>query len=149
MSTSIKTFNFALEMDGIDQALIQEVKKPVTEVGAVKRAAGNHDIKEAGGVDVSDAELKAVKFADGGTDEFWNWLMTAQNPNTNEGGLSEEYKRDVIFKEKSPRNKTVTIWLWEGAWVRKVDDGDAKAGNQNENLIRSITLSVDRVKKIG
>ena len=75
--------------------------------------------------------------------------MTAQNPNTNEGGLSEEYKRDVIFKEKSPRNKTVTIWLWEGAWVRKVDDGDAKAGNQNENLIRSITLSVDRVKKIG
>ena len=57
MPTSTKTFNFALEMDGIDQALIQEVKKPVTEVGAVKRAAGNHDIKEAGGVDVSDASI--------------------------------------------------------------------------------------------
>ena len=149
MATTVKVFNYAIEIDGITQAEIQEVKKPEVEIGAVKRGAGNYDVKEAGGVDVSDAELKTVKFADGGDDKIWEWLITAQNPDTGEGGMSEDYKKDVIFKEKSPKGKTIGIWLWEGVWCRKSSDSDSKQGNQSENIIRTVTLSVDKVKKIG
>lgn len=137
-----KVFNFAIEMNGIDQALIQNVKKPVKEVGAVEHGEGNRTVKTAGGVTYTDAELQAVKDAHNTNDEFWNWLTTAAD-----GNMAERYKRNIVFKERNPANNTVSVEIWEGAWVRKVDTSNFVRGAQNENVIDTITISVDNIKK--
>ena len=147
MSTR-KIFQFAIEIDGVDQFLIQEVKKPEVEIGAVKHGATNHDVKTAGGIDVADAELRKVVNAVTADGWAWNWLTTAQEFD-NGGGIDEQYKKNVVFKELAPDGKTtMRSWLWIGCWVRKVSDSDYKRGNQNENVIETVILSVDKVKKL-
>lgn len=143
-----KVFNFAIEIDGIDQFLIQDVKKPEVEVGAVNHGATNYDIKTAGGVAVSDAELQKIKPAPESDSWAWKWLNDAQNMNTGTGKLAENYKKDVVFKELGPNGTTLNAWLWVGCWVRKATDSNYKRGNQNENVIETVTLSVDRVQRI-
>ena len=66
-----KVFNFKIEIEGIDQFLIQDVKMPEVEIGAVEHGATNYNIKTAGGVSYSDAELQKIVPADGG--DRWAW----------------------------------------------------------------------------
>lgn len=143
-----KIFKYAIEVDGVIQALIQEVKKPKNEIGAVTHGVGNHDEKTAGGVTVNDATIRKVKPEANGDSWAWDWLMEAQDPNTNQGGLESDYKRDLVFRELDPKGRTINSWLWEGVWVRAVDEGDYKQGNKSENVLEEVTLSVDRVKRI-
>ncbi len=143
-----KVFNFAIEIDGIDQFLIQEVKKPEVEVGAVSHGATNYDVKTAGGVAVADAELQKIKPAPQSDTWAWDWLNKAQDMNTGTGALAEDYKKDIVFKELAPNGTTLNAWLWEGAWVRKCSENNHKRGNQNDNIIETVTISVDRVKPL-
>ena len=145
---ALKVFNFAIEINGVDVGLIQDVKFPEVEIGAVSHGGSNYDIKTAGGVTVTDAELQKIKPAPEGDSWAWDWLNKAQNPMTDSGGLAEDYKQNVIFKELAPNGTTLNSWLWEGCFVRKVSTTNYKRGNQSENIIETVTLSVDRVEKI-
>lgn len=139
-----KLFNFVIEIDGVDVALIQEVKKPEVEVQAALHGAANYDIKTAGGVVVSDAELKKIKPATNSDNFGWSWLTTAAA-----GALPEQYKRNVVFREMAPNGTTLNAWLWEGVWCRKlVDDNNFKRGTTTDNVVETITLSVDKVTKL-
>lgn len=143
-----KVFQFAIEIDGLDQMLVQELKRPEVEVGVVEHGATNYNIKTAGGVAVSAAELRKIKPAVGGDKWAWDWLNKAQNMNTGQGGLASAYKKDIVVKELSPTGSTISAWLWEGAWVSKIAPSDNKRGNQNENVIETCTIQVDRVKPL-
>lgn len=144
----IKIFNYAIEIDGIDALLMQDVKEPETEVGAVKHGVGNYDEKTAGGVATSDAEIKKLISALPLDDETWNWLFAAQNPHTNSGGLESDYKKDIIFKKLAPNGAVLKAFIWEGSWVRKISNSNWKQGEQNENAIETLTISVDKVLPI-
>lgn len=138
-----KVFKFAIEIDGIDQILIQDVKKPETEIGAVTHGVEDgFDEKTAGGTTVSDAELQKIKPDDTGDSWAWDWLTTAQT------SVASVYKRDVVFKEYGSNGSVLNRWLWEGAWIRKVSESNYKRGNKSENTIETVTLSVDRVRKL-
>lgn len=143
-----KVFNFAVEIDGVDQFLIQDAKKPEVEIGAVLHGASNHDEKTAGGVAVSDAEFQKVKPADSGDSWAWDWLNDAQDMNAGSGKLPVDYQKDIVFKELAPTGAVLNAWLWENAWVRKATDSNYKRGNKNENTLETVIISVDRVKKL-
>ena len=141
-----KVFNFAIEINGVDQFLIQDVKAPEPEIGEVNHGATNHDIKTAGGVSYSNAELQKIKPTSSNDRRFLDWLLEAQNPITGTGGVPESYKKTVIFKELSTDGvTTLNSEIWEGAWVKKVAKGNFKRGNQNENVIETVTIVVDKV----
>lgn len=144
-SNARKVFNFAIEVDGIDQFLIQDVKRPEIEIGSVSHGAANYDVKTAGGVAVSDAELKKIKPAPERDSWAMDWMFEAQNMNTGTGTLSEQYKRNIVFKELAPNGVALSAELWEGAWCKKTSNENYKRGNQNENVIETVTISVDRV----
>jgi T4-like virus tail tube protein gp19 len=147
-NNATKVFNFAIEINGIDQFLIQDVKVPEVEIGAVEHGASNYNVKTAGGVATSDAELQKIVPAPGGDRWAWDWLMKAQDPNNETGGLTEDYYKDIVFKELSPSGATLNSDLWIGSWVRKVSKSNYKRGKQDENVIQTVTISVNRVKPI-
>ncbi len=141
-----KVFNFAIEIDGVDVFLVQDVKLPEVEIGAVEHGATNYNIKTAGAVATSDAELQKVKPVVLPDTFAWEWMLLAQNTETGTGTIF--YKRNVIFKELGPGGAILNAWMWIGAWVRKSAHSNFKRGNQNENTIETVTISVDRVKKV-
>ena len=142
VQNTVKTFQFAIERDGIDQMLIQEVKQPEVERGSVEHGAEDYNIKTAGGKQISDAELKIVIPAPEGEDWAWNWLKKSGN------SLAEDYKKDVVFKVLDPKGRGIEGYLWKGVWVKKVSTSEGKRGNQNENMMRTVTLSIDDIEKI-
>ena len=142
VQNTVKTFQFAIEIDGIDQMLIQEVKQPEVERGSVEHGAEDYNIKTAGGKQISDAELKMVIPAPEGEDWAWNWLKKSGN------SLAEDYKKDVVFKVLDPKGRAIEGYLWKGVWVKKVSTSEGKRGNQNENMMRTVTLSIDDIEKI-
>lgn len=138
-----KVFNFAIEIDGIDQLLIQDVKKPEVELGEVSHGAENgKEKKTAGGTTVSNAELQKIKPAPQSDKWAFDWMKKAQT------SLSQDYKKDVIFKELGPNGETLDAELWVGAWVKKSSASNFKRGNQNENVIETVTLVVDDVQQL-
>jgi len=139
-----KTFNFALEIDGVDQILFQDVKKPDYEIGAVLHGVGDgKDSKEAGGVTIADAELQKIKASETGDSWAWDWIQTAIT------SAPSSYKKDVVFKEYADDKTTVlNRFLWVGCWVRKISESNWKRGNKSENTIETVTLSVDDVIKL-
>lgn len=143
-----KVFSFAIEIAGVDQFLIQDVKEPEVEVGAVEHGATNYNVKTAGGVAVSDAELQKIIPTTIGDRWAWDWMQSAQNPHTGTGGLPSQYKKDVVFKVLNPLGVAIEAYLWEGAWVRKSAKSNRKRGNQNENVIETVTMSVDKVRRL-
>lgn len=146
VANSAKVFNFAIEIDGIDVFLIQEVKMPEVEIGAVEHGATNYNIKTAGARATSDAELKKIKPVNTLDNSAWSWLTAAQDDETGTGSLG--YKVNIIFKELSPTGAILNAYMWIGAWCRKVSTSDFKRGNQNEAVIETVTISIDRVKKV-
>lgn len=144
-----KIYNFGIEVNGVDVLLIQDVKVPEIEVGAVEHGATNYNEKTAGGVAVSDAELQKIMPVGDGDSWAWDWLHEGADMFAG-GKLPEDYKRDLIFKEFAPDGITVLdSYLWEGCFCKKITRTNFVRGNQNENTIDTIMLSVDRVKKIA
>ena len=143
-ANTVKIFQFAIEIDGLDQMLVQEVKHPEVERGKVEHGAEDYNVKTAGGKSVSDAELKKLVPAPASDSWAWDWMQKAGN------SLAEDYKKDIVVKELAPDgNTTINAWLWEGCWVSKPARSDYKRGNQNENVLETVTIVVDDVKKIA
>lgn len=143
-----KVFNFSIEVDGMDEFYVQEVKMPEIEVGVVEHGATNHNIKTAGGVGVSAAELKKIKPINGPDAGAWAWLNQAQDMNTGTGQLETAYKKNIIFKELGTDGSIINAWMWVGAWCSKLATSDFKRGKQDENVIETATIQVDRVVRL-
>lgn len=143
-----KTFRFRIEIDGINEFYIQEVKRPDVEIEKTEHGGTNYNIKTAGGVKVGDAELKKIIAADTNDDWANKWLTTAQDMNTGTGGLAVDYKKEVIFRELDTRGRVIDSWLWSGCWVFKTSHSENKRGAQQDNVIETVSLSVDRVQKL-
>lgn len=143
-----KQFNFAIEISGIDQFYFQELKTPDVEIAAVAHGATNHTIKTAGAVTTGDAELMKLIPADTIDDFAYEWLYRAQNPETGKGGTPAQYKENVVVKRINGAGKTVDRYIWEGAWVRMISTSNFARGEANENIIETVTVSVDRVKRL-
>lgn len=146
---SRKVFSFGMEIDGLDVALAQDVKLPDVEVGKVEHGDTNYNKKTAGGVTTGDCEIQKLKAVGSGDNFAWDWLTQAQNPATGGGGLPEDYKRDVVIKEFAPDGiTTLDSYLLVGCFVMKISNSNYKRGAQDENMIETVTLSVDRVEKL-
>lgn len=144
-----KSFNFAIEIDGVDQFYFQDVKVPDVEVAEVPHQGSNHTIKTAGAVTTSSAVLQKLIAANGADDWAIDWLYRAQNPIIGGGTVPSAYKLNIVFKRLGPGGNTIERRIWEGAWCSKIEFGNYKRGESgNENVIETVTLSVDKVRKI-
>lgn len=143
-----KTFNFIIEIDGINQFEVQKFTPPEVELEVVKHAGANKDYKTAGRVVIGEATLEKVVPAPNSDKFAWQWLLDAQNPRTGTGGLKEDYARIIVIKEMHPNGQTaLNRWILEDAWCSKLSQSDYDRA-VSENIIQTLTLQTDELDRI-
>jgi hypothetical protein len=140
-----KVFQFKIAIGGIDQFAVQEIQRPEVENEAATHGATNYRVKTSGQVLVADAVLTMVSPAPFSDTWAWQWLSTAQDMNAESGNLSSFYKRDLIVSELAPDFLTVLNQeIWLDCFVRKIKPSN-NSRVSSDNLMREVTLYVDRV----
>ncbi len=140
-----KSFNFKIEINGLDQFECQKITLPETEIEKVEHGDTNFKVKTAGQVKLGEIKIEKLKRLPGSDTWAWQWLKQAQNMETGGGGLAANYKRTVIIKEMTPSGLgTLNSWVCDGCWVSKISQSDFSR-TDSENLIQSIELSVDTI----
>lgn len=136
----VRTYRFRVEIDGLDQWAIQQVKFPELEVSVVEHGGGDTNIKTASKKLVGNAVLSYLKNLDGTNKLFaFNWITACTL------GLPTAYKRNIVVKELGNDGiTTVRTEIWVGCFAKKCsrNDGDRLA---DENVIESLEISVDDV----
>ena len=144
---TVKTFNFAIEADGLDQFLVQEMTIPEVEIASVQHFTSNSATKTAGLVSVSDLEATKIKLSDAADNWAWDWLNTAQNHVVGTGALPADYKRNIVVREMNAAGRTVNRWILYGCWVRKVATSTHNRA-ASENVLETVTFSEDAIQKV-
>lgn len=143
-----KVFNFRVEIAGMDQWEIQKVTLPEVEIEAVEHGDTNHKVKTAGMVTVGDLVFEKLRPLPSSDNWAWNWLNQAQDMALGGGQLPINFKQTIVLKEMdNTGNSTLNRWVCEGCWVKKISQSDFDRA-ASDNIIETITLSVDRVRRI-
>lgn len=142
-----KVFNFQIEIDGVNQFEVQKVTVPTPEVEAVEHGDTNHSVKTAGRIKVEDMVFEKLRPLPTTDTWAWDWLKRAQDFDNGGGELPENYKKQVVIKEMSTNNTTtVNKWIADGVWPKKISQSDFDRMS-SDNIIETITFSVDKVKR--
>lgn len=143
-----KTFNFRVEVNGLDQFEIQTVQLPEMELEEVKHGDTNHDIKTAGKIMVGDMTWEKIRPAPQSDTFAWDQMRTIQDQLLGGGALPIAYKQILIVKElDSTGLVALNRWICEGCWVKKISQNKLDR-TTSENVIETITFSVDRCYRV-
>lgn len=143
-----KGFNWRIEIEGIDSFECQSANIPSPEIESVEHGAGGVMVKTAGMVNVGDITFSKLKPINIGDSAAWDWMEDAQSSSTGNGELPQFYEKDITVKLLAPDNTTTLYeWFCEGVWVKKVEYNELSK-TSSENVLETVTLSVDSVKLI-
>lgn len=148
LANPLKSFNFAIEIAGLNQFAAQEVKLPTPELDSVEHGGSNFMVKTAGMSKTGDMEIKQLKALDGSDGWAWQWITQAQNPLLGTGSIPSAYKKTCIVRELAPDGiTTVHAYVCDGCWVKKIDP-EAFKRTASENMMQTVTISVDRIIRL-
>jgi phage tail-like protein len=143
-----KVFNFIVEIDGIDQFEIQEVKLPDQTIDAVQHGDTNYTVKTGGLAHSGNMTFKKLMPVTNSDTWAWTWLSLVQDQYLGGGVLPSAYKRDIVLKEMDTTGlATVNRWQIDGCFPVKVSYNDMNR-MASENMMESVELSVDRCRRI-
>jgi len=137
-----KSFQYRVEIDGIDEFEIQKVSIPSVEIDVVEHGDTNRAIKTAGMVKTGDLVLEKIRPI--GNDSWaYNELALAQNVLTGGGTIPVQFKKPIVIKEMDSTGfATLNRWLCTGCWVKKIESSDLDRMS-SDAIIETVTFSVD------
>jgi phage tail-like protein len=138
---SIRTGNFAIEVNGFDVALFKKGQEPKTEFEEVVFApAGSiFDQKVAGRVKFEDITLEKGMLQDGSDQAAREWVQKQVDVYAGTGSLPNEYMKDVDIVRYDRQGNETRRWTLHGAWIKTLEYDELEGGN-TENTIEKLTL---------
>lgn len=144
----IKVFKFQIEMDGLLQMEAQTMTLPTMEIEATEHGDTNHSIKTPGRIIVGDLVMTKLKPVEGNNNVGLNWMLQCQDAMTGGGALPVDCKRTVIIRELDPSGVVaVNSYLCIGVFPKRIEWND-KDRSSSDNVIETVTYSVDRMRPI-
>ena len=138
-----KVFQFAVEINGVDQFTVQEVNWPDEEVEVVTHGGTGPDIKTAGKPKIGDITLKGLRPTEGGDRWAVEWMGTARNRRTGAGLKPSSYKKVITIRQLAEDMvSTVEARTYGGVFPYKVTQDPFKR-TASDNSMQTVTLSVD------
>ena len=143
-----KSFNFVVEIDGIDQFEVQKITLPETTVEQVEHGDVNYSVKTAGRVIIGNMTFEKLKRLPNSDTSAWDWLRNAQSQLAGGGLLAENYKKIVTVKEMDSTGKvTINRHILTGVWPTKISQSDLDR-NESSNIIQTVEFSVDTYEQL-
>lgn len=142
----LKSFNFSIEVDGLNALSAQEVKLPPLEYAVVEHGGTNYMGKTAGMMKTGEIEIKQLSAIDGSDNWAWVWMQLMSNPFTGGGQTPAEYRKTVMIRELAADGvTTLHLYMCINCWPSKIDP-EAYKRTGSENIIKTITLTCDIVR---
>lgn len=140
------TFNFSIEIEGLEVALAQSVNIPTLSVGKVEhnQAGVAHSTKTAGKLLFEDITLEKVMPADTADTWAWDWLRQVRDSVTGATQGATVYKKQITIIHYGNGTDILDRWEIEGAFPIQVEYSRNDATQEAESIIETLTLSVDR-----
>lgn len=140
-----KKFNFGVEFEGLEKALVQRITIPSLEIDVAEHGAGNILIKTGGMVKVGDLELNKLMFLNKNENWAVDWFNSVSNMQQGSVGVPSEYKRNgyIIFYD-TDQESVLEKWQVIGAFPKMIEH-DELDKSSSEDIIQKVTLSVDYV----
>lgn len=137
----VKEFLWAVEIDGIDVFLCQELETPEVEISEALHSAGSFDVKTPGRIKNGDLVLKMLIPAVTGENKLWLWLSQCQSYGPgNVAANFNGYAKTCIIKLKNPDKITTVARYSCVMWPKKFKLGDLKRLS-SENLMKTVTFA--------
>ena len=138
-----KVFQFAVEIDGVDQFTVQEVNWPDEEVEVVTHAGTGPDIKTAGKPKIGQITLKGLRPTEGGDQWAREWMSRARNRKTGVGQKPSSYKKVITIRQLAEDGvTTVESRTYGGVFPSKVTQDPFKR-TASDNSLQSVILETD------
>lgn len=145
-----KEFNFSIQIVGapINPFLVQDVTLPEININQAKHGDTNYDVKTAGRVEYSEAELEKIMTTSGADNYFFDWAYSCQDSIIGGGLVPDLYKRTVLISELAEDGTSIlNTWVLLGVWPTKIN-GQKLTRRGTDNSLEKISLSVDRLDKV-
>jgi phage tail-like protein len=140
-----KTFQFLVEIDGVEQFAVQKVKFPEITIGVTEHGEGNTTIKTPGMVTTGTCVIEKLKPSDAKDTWASVWMGLTQNMVTGGGALPAFVKRNIVLKEMDTTGTIVLDrHILEGCFPTKYSRPDFDRLQKEENSKEIIELSVDK-----
>lgn len=137
-SNPVKKFGYAIEMDGVVQALAQSVKIGALEIAVDLHGDGNQDYGTPGKIKKGDITIKSMIAQDlPGEATFWDWMQLCQNMRTGTGALPETVDQTFLVHVLNSAKIPVRTYMITG-WPKKIELdelGDKEEGNALEEVV--------------
>lgn len=133
-----KDFDWALEINGLDQFLCQDVKLPKATIGTVSHGAPGPvpNVNTPGKPVFGDLVIK--KLTPAFVAETWAWQWFAQALS----GNPAQFAKTGFVKERAPGfGPTRRKFLIRDMWVKDIDVSNYTAEGEN-NVIETVTFEV-------
>lgn len=142
----LKSFDWIIELNGIDVASAQRVDPPEVEIAEKVHHGSGFKPKTPGDISVSDCTIFLIKQSKFVSKDVWEWFYEVYDPEL--GGSSNDYQKYCKFgylKLLDRDHFTIEKYRFR-MWPKKIKLGtlDLESG---ENLIEKVVFSVVEFKK--
>ena len=79
---------------------------------------------------------------------LYDWQNLQQDITTGAGGLSVNYKSNIVLSQLAPDGTVVERWLYHGAWPTDVERGENNYTASTDSLTLTVTWAVDKIYRI-
>lgn len=143
-----KVFNYAIEINGVNQFECQGVEFPELSVEVVEHGDTNYSVKTPGRVKVGDIKIEKVKPMPGTDRWAWDWFNAGQDPFVGGGALAGNVKKMIVIRELDSSGLIIlNSWVAEGCFINTL--GQSKFDRMSsDNIIQNLSISVDRVRML-
>jgi phage tail-like protein len=140
------TYNYSIEIDGLEIALCQKVNIPDVSVEKVEHNSPGspHSIKTAGQATFDDITIEKVMRSDKTDKWAWDWLKSAIDPQTGRRGVAAEYKKDFSIIHRGPALEIVDRWDIKGGFPIKIGYSANDSSQKAEKTMENVTITLDR-----
>lgn len=143
------SFNFSIEIDGLEVALCESATIPEASIGVIKHSGAGavHSTQTGGRLTFGEVQLEKVMASDTSDKWAWNWMKTVRDAETGLGQPASVYKKTISIIHYGPQNQVIDKWDIVGCFPTKIAYSKNDAGQDNERMLESVTLTPDRYNR--
>lgn len=136
--------SYVMYIDGIPSFMVKKVKAPSFSDQTVKIDHINTYFNIRGKRKWDESSMTLYDpITPSGAQAVMDWARLGYETVTGRAGYQDFYKKDIALDILGPVGDIVSEWIYKGAWVSKMDQGDFDWSDDGNPVELGITLTYD------